>query len=79
MNNNEIINTAFILGRKGFALESLLGIIIQSLVEISKKEKRYLVKIHKKHDILMYLLKNHSHNEVIIKGLKDYMTVLQER
>ncbi|CAO3617504.1 unnamed protein product [Cunninghamella echinulata] len=76
-NNNEIINTAFIMGHKGFALESLLGLTIQSLVEITKNEQQYLEKLYNKHDILMNLLKKHSHNEVIVKGLKNYLAVLQ--
>lgn len=78
-NNNEIINTAFIMGHKGFALESLLGLTIQSLVEITKNEQQYLEKLYKKHDTLMDLLKKHSHNEVIVKGLKDYLAVLKAR
>ncbi|ORZ06726.1 hypothetical protein BCR42DRAFT_496277 [Absidia repens] len=76
-NQSNVVSTSFIMAHKNFTLVSLLGLSIESLVALVKKKPIYMDKLYGKHDVIIKLLNDHSQNEVIVKGIYEYMATLQ--
>ncbi|OBZ87321.1 U3 small nucleolar RNA-associated protein 20 [Choanephora cucurbitarum] len=75
--DNSIINSSFVLGHKNFVLESLMGITLQSLVEIATHNAAALTELKKMHDKLVDdILLKHSQNEMVLGSIFLYLELL---
>lgn len=75
--NNELIETPYVLGHKNFVLESLLGLVLESLAGIAAHNPAVLEKMKGKHDQLVdEILVDHSRNEVVLSGIYGYLDLL---
>ncbi|KAI8059768.1 armadillo-type protein [Thamnidium elegans] len=76
--NDELIETPYVLAHKNFVLESLLGLVIESLAGIAAHNPAVLEKMKENHEKLVEeILVNHSSNEVILSGIFGYLDLLR--
>lgn len=75
--DNQIIRTDYMIGRKNFPLESLLGMTIKSFTSVAKSTNN-LPKLFEFWDrIVGQVLAEHANNEMIARGVHAFMSVLQ--
>lgn len=77
--DNQIIRTDYMIGRKNFPLESLLGMTIKSFTSVAKSTNN-LPKLFEFWDrIVGQVLAEHANNEMIARGVHAFMSVLQNK
>lgn len=77
MEYDELIETPYVLAHKNFVLESLLGLVIESLAGIAAHNPAVLEKMKENHEKLVEeVLVNYSSNEVILSGIFGYLDLL---
>lgn len=75
--NNELVETPYVLARKNFVLESLLGLVLESLAGIAAQSAPVLEEMKKMHSKLVgQVLVDHSRNEVILSGIYKYLDLV---
>ncbi|CAO3621219.1 unnamed protein product [Mucor hiemalis] len=75
--NNELVETPYVLARKNFVLESLLGLVLESLAGIAAQSATVLEEMKKIHSKLVdQVLVDHSRNEVVLSGIYKYLDLV---
>lgn len=75
--NNELIDTPYVLGHKNYVLESLMGLVLESLAGIAAHNTKVLEKMKESHSKLVdQVLMDHSKNEVVLSGIYGYLDLL---
>lgn len=75
--NNELVETPYVLARKNFVLESLLGLVLESLAGVAAQSATVLEEMKKMHSKLVdQVLVDHSRNEVILSGIYKYLDLV---
>jgi U3 small nucleolar RNA-associated protein 20 len=75
--NNRLVETPYILAHRNFVLESLLGLVLESLADIAANNTTVLEEMKKNHNKLVYeILVDHSKNEVVLSGIHRYLDLV---
>lgn len=75
--NNELVDTPYVLGHKNYVLESLMGLVLESLAGIAAHNTGVLEKMKESHSKLVdQVLVDHSKNEVVLSGIYGYLDLL---
>lgn len=75
--NNELVETPYVLARKNFVLESLLGLVLESLAGVAAQSATVLEEMKKIHSKLVdQVLVDHSRNEVVLSGIYKYLDLV---
>lgn len=75
--NNQFVETPYILAHKNYVLESLLGLVLESLAGIAANNTTVLEDMKKIHNKLIdEVLVEHSKNEVVLSGIYRYLDLV---
>lgn len=75
--NNELVDTPYVLAHKNYVLESLMGLVLESLAGIAAHNATVLEEMKKSHSKLVdQVLIDHSKNEVVLSGIHGYLDLL---
>ncbi|KAI8146751.1 armadillo-type protein [Fennellomyces sp. T-0311] len=74
---NNPINTPLVLAHENFVLEALVGQGIESLAKLATANQAAEKTIHLHDKLVDYMLENHGHNEMVLRGVFLYMDMLR--
>lgn len=75
--NNQFVETPYILAHKNYVLESLLGLVLESLAGIAANNTTVLEDMKRIHNKLIdEVLVEHSKNEVVLSGIYRYLDLV---
>lgn len=75
--NDELVDTPYVLAHKNYVLESLMGLVLESLAGIAAHNAAVLEKMKESHSKLVdEVLVDHSKNEVVLSGIFGYLDLL---
>lgn len=78
--NNQLVDAPFVLAHKNFVLESLMGLVLESLAGIAANNAAVFDEMKNIHDKLVYeILVEHSRNEVVLSSIYRYLDLLYSR
>lgn len=76
-NDNQLVETPFVLAHKNFVLESLMGLVLESLAGIAANNAAVFNEMKNIHNKLVdEILIEHSRNEVVLSGIHRYLDLL---
>ncbi|KAI9252331.1 hypothetical protein BDA99DRAFT_563365 [Phascolomyces articulosus] len=75
--NNNPINTPLVIAHKNFVLEALMGQAIESLAKLASANNAVEKTSHLHGKLAEYMLENHGHNEMILRGVFYYLDMLR--
>ncbi|KAI8646706.1 armadillo-type protein [Parasitella parasitica] len=75
--NNDLIETPFVLAHENFVLETLMGLVLESLAGIAANNAAVFKEMKNIHGKLVdEVLVQHSRNEVVLSGIYRYLDLL---
>lgn len=75
---NDVIDAPFVLAHKNFVLESLLGLVLESLASTAAHNTAVFDEMKKMHSKLIdNVLVSFARNEVVLSGLYRYLDLLR--
>jgi len=74
---NSLVETPFVLAHKNYVLESLMGLVLESLAGIAANNTNVFNEMKNIHNKLVdEILIEHSRNEVVLSGIYRYLDLL---
>lgn len=75
--DNSLVETPFVLAHKNYVLESLMGLVLESLAGIAANNTNVFNEMKNIHSKLVdEILIEHSRNEVVLSGIYRYLDLL---